>query len=627
LILSFVFEYHEILLLKPQGLHDWRVADCASFAMTYYEGGMNFFEPRVYNDIADNSYAVGECPILYYAIACLYKIFGPHEIIFRIVVLLLFFTGLINLYKIVKRVAGDAYYSLIIPLFLFSSPLIMVFANNFLGDIPSLSFALIGWNYIIKYKDESRLKDFWISMIFFTLAGLLKLNSAISIIAIGAMFFMEFSGWTMLNGNSKMFRHKLQNILGFAFSGILLLAWYRWAIGYNEKHSASFLGTQAWPGWPIWEVSEINFLKSFRAYFNHLFHIYPYSTIILLFSLVAYIILNRKHLPAFYFGNFVLMSMGIVLFFCVFFVGIAENIYYLINLMILPVFILLLSILILKNKSPHIFNSAGLKFILFGLLIMNVYYAKMKLNDYYHEGPWHWRMNENFYKDEFAQFLKKTGIKEDDKVISLPDPTPDVTLYLMRRHGWSGYNLAVIDSARINDCIRKGAKYLVLNKPEMIFDPELSRFSDKYIANYNDIYIYRLTGNSTRSTPVVVVKKKLVINDTMYLRSNPFGKLIAEKGRENSLELKIVEITPDQFAIQTPDGKFLSCRNDAGGEITTDVPWLKEWEKFQLIKIAENKIALKGVNGKFLSLTNEENKIKATADNIGPNETILLKSD
>jgi hypothetical protein len=109
-VLSLVFEYNHILHMPPQSMHDWRQADCASFAMMYYDHGMNFFEPKVFNLLMGGGHAAGEFPILYYFVAILYKVFGPHEFIFRLVFSLIFFVGLINLGKIVKSLLDSLFY-------------------------------------------------------------------------------------------------------------------------------------------------------------------------------------------------------------------------------------------------------------------------------------------------------------------------------------------------------------------------------------------------------------------------------------------------------------------------------------------------------------------------------------
>ncbi|MCW3085014.1 MAG: hypothetical protein JWP12_2380 [Bacteroidetes bacterium] len=239
-VLSLVFEYGETTLMLPQSVHDWRQADCASFAMMYYDHGMHFFEPRVYNILMSEGNAVGECPILYYVVACLYKVFGPHEVVFRLLFLFIFYAGLFSLFKIVQRLTQNLFISIFIPLLLFCSPLIMLFANSFLCDSPSLAMIFIAWNFIFKYRETSKEKHFWLGMFFFAFASLLKLNAAISIIALAVMFFLELAGWIRLNKDKKMFINVKSNIPGFLMVLIIVCAWYLWAITIMQNTTPHF---------------------------------------------------------------------------------------------------------------------------------------------------------------------------------------------------------------------------------------------------------------------------------------------------------------------------------------------------------------------------------------------------
>ena len=98
---------------------------------------MKFFQPEVHNLVSDgrtSGYAVGECPLFYYFIAGLYKIFGQHDLIYRLVNTLLFFLGLFALYKMLEQWLGDSFWSMAVPVLLFTSPVVVYYANNYLTD-------------------------------------------------------------------------------------------------------------------------------------------------------------------------------------------------------------------------------------------------------------------------------------------------------------------------------------------------------------------------------------------------------------------------------------------------------------------------------------------------------------
>ena len=269
LAISIHFKYLDILFYYPQSADMWRQADCASFAFNYYQHGMHFFEPEIHNLLSGSGKAVGEFPIIYYCVAFLYKIFGPHIFIFRLFNLVIFYFGLTALFKLTYRLTSDIFFAIVTPLLFFSTPLVLFYANNFLSDVPSVSFVFIAFNYILSYKESHKLKHFWIAMLFFTLAALLKANSIIVFVALGSLFFIEWNNWGV-EEKTKIFKHNLINALGFAASLILVIVWYRWVIHYNETNHSIFLGTQAWPGWPLWEVSNEDFVSSLVVFFHNL---------------------------------------------------------------------------------------------------------------------------------------------------------------------------------------------------------------------------------------------------------------------------------------------------------------------------------------------------------------------
>jgi hypothetical protein len=620
-VLSLVFEYNHILHMAPQSMHDWRQADCASFAMMYFDHGMNFFEPKVFNLLMGGGHAAGEFPILYYFVAILYKIFGPHELIYRLVFSLIFFVGLLNLGKVVKRLLDSLFCFFLIPLLVFSSPLLMFFGNNFLCDASALSFVFVGLNFILKYRDTQKILPFWLSMLFFLLAALLKLNSAICFVAIAGLFFFEFAGWATFGKQAqKMFVHLRSNIIGFALVLILLVAWYKFAIYYNELHFTSFLGTKSWPGWPIWEASNENFLKTVNAYVAYSDQIFSFATSFLLPLLLLFILLNRKYLDSMIFGILLLSTIGVALFVCIFFVGIYENIYYCVNLMILPVLIFISSLMIVKAKFSQVFHSPYFKMILAIVLASNIYHSKDMLKTYYHNGKEHYKSNLNFYKPEFRRFIDSIGIKKTDLVISYPDKTPDVTLNLIGRQGWSEYN-GSMDTTTINNWIAAGADYLILSDITLLSNPAIRKQADNFVANFDNIFVYKLASGPKAELKepkdfIVRTKDKFVSQlqgEKKYLFSNS-DSLAA-------LRFSLIHLYNDNVAIKTQENTYWSIDLSLGAEATSFTPWIANWETFQLVKKEANKFALKGYNGKYLSVVSSaNNQLICISDSIGKSE-------
>ncbi len=165
LLLAVLYNYPSILLKRPQSVHHWRQSDCASITLMYSQTGMHFFEPQTHNLTAAGNTsgynATSEVPLQYYFIATLYKIFGYHDFIYRLVNTLIFLLGLFYLFKTCYALFDDFFWSSAIALFFFTSPVLVFYGNNFLSDTSALAFALIAWHYFFRYYQEKKTSLFF----------------------------------------------------------------------------------------------------------------------------------------------------------------------------------------------------------------------------------------------------------------------------------------------------------------------------------------------------------------------------------------------------------------------------------------------------------------------------------
>ncbi|MFM7668115.1 MAG: hypothetical protein ACKO7D_07995, partial [Bacteroidota bacterium] len=85
LVLFFLYglNYHFFDGVLP--IHEWRKTDSLSIAWNYYQGA-SFLSPET-NHISSwgNRNAAAEFPLVYYLVGNLWKIFGPHEWIAKLV--------------------------------------------------------------------------------------------------------------------------------------------------------------------------------------------------------------------------------------------------------------------------------------------------------------------------------------------------------------------------------------------------------------------------------------------------------------------------------------------------------------------------------------------------------------
>ena len=227
--LSQYFGYEKIINLPPQSHHMWRQFDCLALTLNYYEGGMKFFEPRVYNDLTSNGYCAGEFPFVYYTVASAWKLTGVQYGIYRSVQLLIFYAGLFSLFALVWRSSKNVFYAYLVPVLLFTCPFIMLYAIGYLPDVPSLSFSFIGINMLHKYSEEGKNKWLFPAGIALALAVMIKANAMILVIALFIMFVLAKWVFSFRDGPGK---ESLKLPLLYTFLAVFtsFFAWYLWAV-------------------------------------------------------------------------------------------------------------------------------------------------------------------------------------------------------------------------------------------------------------------------------------------------------------------------------------------------------------------------------------------------------------
>lgn len=514
--ISFYYNYHQLLFEQPQSVHKWRQADCASIALNYYSSGMNFFAPETHNLTSDGGTsgkcATSEIPILYYSVATLYHIFGYHEFIYRLLNTLLFFLGLFYLFKLVQYILKDNYWAIVLTLLFFASPVLVYYGNNFLSNSSALSFSFIGWYFFIRYVKERKHKLFVISMMIFFLAGAFKVTALFSVFAISGLLGLELLGITKLSAGQKVFSRPYRHIVMIMSVLMVIGSWIAYAGYYNHKHDTTYFSTTIFPIWSLDKVGISQILYNIRViWLDQYFHLS--ALIFLALCSIFILIFVRK-------GNKILnlsilfIFLEAVVYILLQFWTFKDHDYYVIDLYILPVLIVIASFVILKKLSFSVFSSIYLKIVFAVFLAINIYHTQQQLEFRYNGEPNSYTKGNDIYN--ITPYLREIGIAPTDTVISLPDEG-HVSLYLMNQKGWTDYTDARFnkgvpirynqDSLGIQKSINNGASYLILRGLNQLYlKPYLQSFSTHLKGNYNDVYIFDLK-NSSRNFDLPELKQ------------------------------------------------------------------------------------------------------------------------
>ncbi len=482
----FDFQFEDYIQREPQSIHHWRQSDGASIALNYYHYGMEFFKPETHFQCADvntSGYGVGEFPIVYYASAALYKLFGPKTYIIRVLHVLIFLIGLFHLYKGLRERYKDRFWALFIPIMLSASPVILYYATNYLPDTAALGLVLIAWYHISNYDLHKRTNDIWKIAFFFCLAGLLKITALLSFIPIFGLAILSLfpiSKW-------KFFHHPIKASLAFLAVLIVNLGWYKWAIAYNALHRTPYFSTHTWPYNSLDEETIANVWdKIINKWGPDYF--YP-DTYVFFILLILIFLWNVRRMKAFW--NYMMGSLliGTIVFGYLFFLNLMNHDYYTINLYIFPVLLMVALVDLFHKKKIRFAPSWLIKILLTVFAYYNIEYGNEILQERYTG----WVNDMRIYQkmDGIKPYLKSLGISREDRFLIVGDPTPNTALYRIDQKGWTDLLMHSHKDDMLQELFGKGFSYMViLNEAALEERPFLKKYTTKTIGEFNGLAIY-----------------------------------------------------------------------------------------------------------------------------------------
>lgn len=460
-IISIFYQYPYILHLFPQGAHMWRQADCIAMAQTYQQFHLPFFQPETYNLQSINGKVAGEFPILYFLAA---KFTHP-KFALRLIDSIIFLLGIFSSYFIAFYFLRRRLLSVFCSILLFTSPLLVFYGNNFLSDVPSLSFAYMGWALFLYNRKLSVALIF--SFVCFTLSVLLKASEVMNI---GILLFFV---WRTRNHESSIKRFFFLS-LG---SCLLVLTWYYYARTYNQQNLDSYYFLRICPIWKL-SLHDIG-LALWRMTVSWSKNYFWRPTSILLIISSYFIIKYRKklgdELKFFISCSFVFT----VIYILTFYQKMIGHEYYYVAFYIFVLFFLIGFFKVYNYfYAENVFSHTAI----FLFLLINIIYCRIFVTE---------KLNDNLYNGymsskEMQDFLIKNGVAENKIVVSLPDESTNKTLYLLKRKGYTEFN----DYSSILK--NKKADYIILGNESWLSHEELKPYLTDSIGNFHGIYLYKL---------------------------------------------------------------------------------------------------------------------------------------
>lgn len=479
-LIAWYYNYADIAQLGPFSLHNWRQADSASLARCYYENGMHFFQPKVHHVLGGNNAAVGEFPILYYIAAALYHIFGPHDVILRLVVFGCFTAGMWAWSKMLLQWTGNWAASWLLPWAFYGSPLLAFYGFNFLPNPAGLGLALVGAYGLMRYWEQPGRGRLIFAGAFFLLAALIKVSTLV--VPLAAMAAAKWLFFTSKSGREKYFpdRTALWSFLaGGAVIVLLSAAWYLWANHYNKSNHSGLLMTYIMP---IWKMPKEEIMRYGREIYLWYHSIYFSKAGIWAFLalLPAVLVLPRQFpRPVYAFAWF--MLLGSAAFLLLFYNQILVHHYYVIDIMPLAILVFSMAAWWLKNKLPAKAGAVILPLVLAAFALSSLAYGKKHLEDYYGNDHYIAPFNRSFLKkNELHAFMAEKGITYDSSLsVVVPDLTPNVNLYYLNLKGWATRPDESFSNADLERYAQWRATTLVISDSTYLSRPDM----DKWLAH------------------------------------------------------------------------------------------------------------------------------------------------
>jgi len=511
-ILFFAYRYPDSIQKGPYSMHMWRQADCLSFAKNYLENGFQFFKPSVHCTTSDNNnQSVSEFPIIYYLVALIWKVFGQHEFIFRLINMIIVFIGLYYLFKLSYSILSDHFWSYYIPLFLFTSPILVFYSNNFLMNAPSFGLVLTGLYHYWRFTKCSKPGYLYASIFIFLLAGLLKATALLSFTAI---FLVHLASHFRIAreklGLSPI--GKLLHIVPMLIAYLIIVVWIYWAKDYNRQNiSGIFLQGFL----PVWDVNNLYdglyygtklYTSLIPAYFNR-------TAVIIIIALFIWLVLRFRKAHGYLITLTATCFLGVLGFVILFFKAFTVHDYYLINLLIIIPLTLITFLHYMKVNGISLFWSRNFRGLAVAALVFLTYHAmviqrvKYDVKDTFvkhtiildDDTKRLWKYDQEKYDKRYkalrsiTPYLRELGIKRTDHVISIPDSSPNITLYMMDQKGCTEFGLYRPDvKDRIEQFIESGTKYLIINDPGYLKKDFLQPYIMNKIGEYKNVLIFAL---------------------------------------------------------------------------------------------------------------------------------------
>jgi len=462
-----VYDFGSVAFRDPYGMHQWRQCDAYSVTLNYAKEPRGLLEPAMHFEHGNaGGEAVGEFTLTYFLNGALWKATGVKPWTLRWTHLCILLLGICGLFELlVKHVKPPG--AIAVVWLTMASGLMAFYGPNYLVNSAALGCLFFGWWAADAWwrSDQADLRMGAVALSALTLAALFRPT-------------MVLGWWPLVLGSFSAVR-PIRWAAMWTLPLVIGAAWILWAKEVNATNGSVYYLTTIRPIWDCERPEEI--WRAFREdVLPQWYHMYA----LLAFGLISLATLiwgqEKDKVYGLATGG---IAVGLFGYFLLWFENLNVHDYYLIEFQIL---VPILGLWVLRK-----FEAAKIsKPLRLGLISIAVFAGLIQLADaglrtrMKHRSvggwlaetllPWrerdvwnwfHWDQNRRFSnQSEWKNLLRSQGIARTDLVISVPDPSPNITLSLMDQKGFTDlYDDAYTGDERIAHYVSRGAQFLACN--------------------------------------------------------------------------------------------------------------------------------------------------------------------
>jgi hypothetical protein len=263
---------------------------------------------------------------------------------------------------------------------------------------------------------------------------------------------------------------------------------------------------------PIWKMND-KVIETARLLYNVQLNMFFNKGILFGFVIAAiWLLINRKKVQTIFYILFLVSAFSFFAFIVLFYQVFNVHDYYLITSMIFPVVILICYADYLKNMKLNM-NRKKMSFMIIIVLCFNTIHtaAIVRLrtvnkdnfcrlypfisNDEKNFSDWFHYNYANTLKplESITPYLRALGIQRNDFVVSIPDPSFNISLYLMDQKGFTETEETLTkDEKKLATLRQQNVKYIILSDSNLIRLPAFQKVNMRKIGVQQNIVIYKL---------------------------------------------------------------------------------------------------------------------------------------